>query len=161
MQISLISLYKELEIDDNFDKRYNEMKKIKELASRLLLLIGLDVKKNREPMMTVHKDGINFALEGMNDQQVDGSNEPPPNISYLEILAVFTNKLMKRDKDNILKFLEEKLPESKSSDDGWESVMMYRNGLRSRKSLSQNNHQPNSQIEEQEQCEPEQEQAIE
>lgn len=45
-----------------------------------------------------------------------------------------------------LKLLEAKLPESKSCDDGWESVMMYRNVLRSKKSLSQNNHQSSSQI---------------
>lgn len=67
-----------------------------ELAKRFALSFGLDAVKNREAITALHRAGILFAVtinEGIEDPL-----RPPPNLPFLEILAEFTNKLLKQDK---------------------------------------------------------------
>lgn len=70
-----------------------------ELAKRFALSFGLDALKNREAITAVHRAGIQFAVQdwGGAEGGIDPGS-PPPHLMFLEILAEFTNKLLKQDK---------------------------------------------------------------
>ena len=67
-----------------------------ELAKRFALSFGLDAVKNREAITALHREGILFAVNPL--ENPTDSTGPPPNIAFLEILTEFTNKLLKQDK---------------------------------------------------------------
>lgn len=48
-------------------------------------------------MIGLHKAGIRFAMSEPRGVELD-SKKPPTNLSFLEILSEFTNKLLKNDK---------------------------------------------------------------
>ena len=69
---------------------------LQDLAKRFALSFGLDAVKNRDAITALHREGILFSvnpLENPNDP-----TGPPPNLAFLEILSEFTNKLLKQDK---------------------------------------------------------------
>lgn len=99
------------------------------MAKRFALSFGLDALKNREAITALHRDGILFAtnpLENPNDP-----TGPPPNLAFLEIMAEFTNKLLKQDKRMVLQFLDRILTMGMPSSRGeeWQPLLLYRNSL--------------------------------
>lgn len=99
------------------------------MAKRFALSFGLDALKNREAITALHRDGVLFAtnpLENPNDP-----TGPPPNLAILEILAEFTNKLLKQDKRMVLQFLDRILTMGMPSSRGeeWQPLLLYRNSL--------------------------------
>lgn len=67
------------------------------MAKRFALSFGLDAVKNREAITALHREGVLFAINAPEGVELDPLG-PPPNLSYLEILSEFTNKLLKQDK---------------------------------------------------------------
>merc|ERR1712071_665171 len=103
---SLSLLFRDLHRDtgSRIDRQSEEFMCVKELAKRFALSFGLDALKNREAITALHRDAILFAtnpLENPNDP-----TGPPPNLTFLEIAAEFTNKLLKQDKKMVLQFLD-------------------------------------------------------
>ncbi|XP_077292414.1 stromal antigen isoform X2 [Arctopsyche grandis] len=110
---------------------------VKELAKRFALSFGLDALKNREAITNLHRAGITFAVQEWGNPE-DGNatprndpSSPPPNLLFLEILAEFTNKLLKQDKRVVLRFLDQRIavgiPSSRGED--WHPLLLYRNSL--------------------------------
>jgi cohesin complex subunit SA-1/2 len=131
MQQSLNILYNEIiEKDEKVSRNSEEFTAIKELAKRFALSFGLDAVKNREAITALHRQGILFAVSSQDGAEVDPTG-PPPNLSYLEILSEFTNKLLKQDKKVVLNFLDKHLqagmPSSRGED--WQPLLLYRNSL--------------------------------
>jgi cohesin complex subunit SA-1/2 len=60
------------------------------------LSFGLDAVRNREAITALHREGILFAVNPL-ENSADPTG-PPPNLPFLEILTEFTNKLLKQDK---------------------------------------------------------------
>ncbi|KAJ8679967.1 hypothetical protein QAD02_015754 [Eretmocerus hayati] len=130
MQQSLNILYNEVvERDGKISRNSDDYTTIKELAKRFALSFGLDAVKNREAITALHRQGILFAVT-VPEGEVDPAG-PPPNLSYLEILSEFTNKLLKQDKKLVLNFLDKNLqagmPSSRGED--WQPLLLYRNSL--------------------------------
>ncbi|XP_058806230.1 cohesin subunit SA-2 [Phymastichus coffea] len=131
MQHSLNILYNEIaEKEGKVNRNSEEFTSVKELAKRFALSFGLDAVKNREAITALHRQGILFAVSCPDDIEPDPTG-PPPNLSYLEILSEFTNKLLKQDKRVVLNFLDKHLqagmPSSRGED--WQPLLLYRNSL--------------------------------
>ncbi|KAL3985546.1 STAG domain family protein [Acanthocheilonema viteae] len=86
-------------IDPNSD----DFISIRDLAKRFSSLFGSDPVKSREALAIIHKDGIVFALR--NDEGIN-QNIPHTNLSFLEILCEFSNRLLRQDKISVLRYLE-------------------------------------------------------
>ncbi|KAJ4428319.1 hypothetical protein ANN_24338, partial [Periplaneta americana] len=73
---------------------------VKELAKRFALLFGVDARKNRKALMTLHHHGIVFSVKYTESQRESFRYEfePPPNLSFLEFLTEFSYKLTKEDR---------------------------------------------------------------
>lgn len=100
MCLSLISVFKDIQMNSEYlrvQKNSHAFSELKELAKRFALSFGLDPVKNREAVTGLHRAGILFAVTWPPDQLEDNSS-PPPCLAFLEILAEFTNKLLKQDK---------------------------------------------------------------
>ncbi|XP_044583822.1 cohesin subunit SA-2 isoform X2 [Cotesia glomerata] len=131
MQLSLNTLFNEILAEkDKVNKNSEEFTAIKELAKRFALSFGLDAIKNREAITALHRAGVFFAITPPDGVELDPTG-PPPNLPYLEILAEFTNKLLKQDKRLVLNFLDKRLPAGMPSSRGedWQPLLLYRNSL--------------------------------
>ncbi|CAB0035744.1 unnamed protein product [Trichogramma brassicae] len=131
MQQSLNILYNEIaEKEEKVVRNSEEFTAIKELAKRFALSFGLDAVKNREAITALHRQGILFAVTTPDGIEIDPTG-PPPNLSFLEIVSEFTNKLLKQDKRLVLNFLDKHLqagmPSSRGED--WQPLLLYRNSL--------------------------------
>ncbi|XP_033221678.1 cohesin subunit SA-2 isoform X2 [Belonocnema kinseyi] len=131
MQQSLNILYSESVAEKGrVNRNSDEFTAMKELAKRFALSFGLDAVKNREAIASLHRAGVLFAITPPDGVELDPTG-PPPNLSFLEILSEFTNKLLKQDKRVVLNFLDGRLhagmPSSKSED--WQPLLLYRNSL--------------------------------
>ncbi|KAK9879473.1 hypothetical protein WA026_006542 [Henosepilachna vigintioctopunctata] len=130
MCLSMNMMYQEVQKASGKNNRQNEeFFALKELAKRFALSFGLDAVKNREAITALHRAGILFAVTGT-DTPEDPTG-PPPNLSFLEILSEFTNKLLKQDKRVVLAFLDRRIhtgmPSSRGED--WQPLLLYRNSL--------------------------------
>ncbi|XP_020708068.2 cohesin subunit SA-1 isoform X2 [Athalia rosae] len=131
MQHSLNILYNEIVAEKGkVNKNSEEFTAIKELAKRFALSFGLDAIKNRIAITALHRAGVLFAITPPDGVELDPTG-PPPNLTYLEILSEFTNKLLKQDKRVVLNFLDKRLqagmPSSRGED--WQPLLLYRNSL--------------------------------
>ncbi|XP_015171722.1 PREDICTED: cohesin subunit SA-2 isoform X1 [Polistes dominula] len=131
MQHSLNILYNEIVMEKGkVNRNSEEFIAIKELAKRFALSFGLDAVKNREAITALHRAGVLFAITPPDGIEQDPTG-PPPNLSFLEILSEFTNKLLKQDKRVVLNFLDRRLqagmPSSRGED--WQPLLLYRNSL--------------------------------
>ncbi|VDP39291.1 unnamed protein product [Schistosoma margrebowiei] len=88
-----------------------------ELARRLNLSFGLDLIKIRESMVAFHSEGIQFC-------QTPGV---PSNLLFLEVVAEFSNKLLRQDKKSIYEYLRRIFPNPVGSE--WASLHAYRSSL--------------------------------
>uniref|UniRef100_A0A3B3VET1 Cohesin subunit SA n=1 Tax=Poecilia latipinna TaxID=48699 RepID=A0A3B3VET1_9TELE len=128
--LSLQQLFNELLQDQgpNLDRTSSHVSGIKELARRFALTFGLDQIKTREAVATLHKDGIEFAFKYQNAR---GSEFPPINLAFLEVLSEFSSKLIRQDKKTVHSYLEKFMSESMSErrEDVWLPLISYRNSL--------------------------------
>jgi cohesin complex subunit SA-1/2 len=111
MAESLIIKFKEIRQLQNNESVINratvEFHSLKELAKRFALSFGLDALKNREAVTSLHREGILLAVNPL--ENPDDPNAPPPNLSFLEILTEFSNKLLKQDKKVVLNYLDKRI----------------------------------------------------
>lgn len=129
LAMSLTQLYKELQYEQGeIDRSSDAFQSIKELARRFSLSFGLDQVKNREAVAAMHREGIVFSLQPGENAQSGG---PPPNLSFMEVLCEFTNKLMKQDKKTVLNYLDKHLSGGLPANRGdeWQPLLTYRNSL--------------------------------
>ncbi|XP_062253591.1 cohesin subunit SA-1a [Platichthys flesus] len=128
--LSLQQLFNELLQDQGptLDRTSSHVSGIKELARRFALTFGLDQIKTREAVATLHKDGIEFAFKYQNPR---GSEFPPLNLAFLEVLSEFSSKLIRQDKKTVHNYLEKFMSESMSErrEDVWLPLISYRNSL--------------------------------
>ncbi|XP_047741436.1 cohesin subunit SA-2 isoform X1 [Hyalella azteca] len=130
MALALTIIYKELSKDSpKINKQSTDFVSLKELAKRFALSFGLDAVKNREAITALHREGILFAVHPADSPSDPAA--PPPNLPFLEILAEFTNKLLKQDKKVVQAYLERRIsggmPSSRSED--WQPLVVYRTSL--------------------------------
>ncbi|XP_053606928.1 cohesin subunit SA-1 isoform X2 [Plodia interpunctella] len=99
-----------------------EFHELKELAKRFSVMFGLDLVKNREALTALHRAGIVFAA-------LETGVSPPLNLSFLEPLAEFSNKLLRQDKRQVLKFLDSRISYSINWGELGAPLTLYRNSL--------------------------------
>ncbi|KAJ4939815.1 hypothetical protein JOQ06_029251 [Pogonophryne albipinna] len=128
--LSLQQLFNELLQDQGptLDRTSSHVSGIKELARRFALTFGLDQIKTREAVATLHKDGIEFAFKYPNPR---GTEFPPLNLAFLEVLSEFSSKLIRQDKKTVHSYLEKFMLDSMSErrEDVWLPLISYRNSL--------------------------------
>ena len=111
MAQSLIIKFREIRQLQNNEPVINrqtvEFHSLKELAKRFALSFGLDALKNREAVTALHREGILLAVHPL-ENPADPTG-PPPNLSFLEILTEFSNKLLKQDKKVVLNYLDKRI----------------------------------------------------
>lgn len=120
MKTSLTILFNDLpKVNDNdwlVDRSNEEFTALKDLAKRFALSFGLDSIKNRDAITALHREGILFAVNPL-ENPYDPTG-PPPNLPFLEILSEFTNKLLKQDKRVVLKYLDSHVASATPSSQG-------------------------------------------
>ncbi|CAG0905951.1 unnamed protein product, partial [Darwinula stevensoni] len=134
MASSLIMIYQEIHQNGHkVSRQSEEFISLKELAKRFALSFGLDAVKNREAITAMHREGILFAVSSgdENPAMPADPSSPPNNISFLEILTEFTNKLLKQDKRVVLLYLDKRItvPVPSSRGEDWQALVTYRNSL--------------------------------
>ncbi|XP_078612245.1 cohesin subunit SA-1-like isoform X6 [Branchiostoma floridae x Branchiostoma japonicum] len=130
LNLALTQLFREVKgTQQPLDRTSQPFLSIKELARRFSLTFGLDPVKTRQAVAEIHKEGIVFAITPLDDP--DDPEGPPPFLSFLEILAEFSPKVMKQDRKTILNYLESKLRPGmiNKTDDPWLPLLTYRNSL--------------------------------
>ena len=88
----------------------------------------------------MHKDGIDFALQdwpeidATTDQPL--TNQPPPNLNFLEILLEFSSKLMRQDRNVVMNYLKSRVEIGPNPSQIWSQqnqhfvpLMTYKNSL--------------------------------
>ncbi|XP_043227406.1 cohesin subunit SA-2-like isoform X2 [Amphibalanus amphitrite] len=131
MALSLQTLFESLTSHPQarINRAGDEFISLKELAKRFALSFGLDALKNREAITSLHREGIRFAVDPL-ENPADPTG-PPPNIAFLEVMVEFTNKLLRQDKRLVLNYLDRRIaagmPSSRGED--WQPLLMYRNSL--------------------------------
>ena len=116
-----------------------EFNKIKELAHQFALQIGVNITQDnpRKSCITLHGEGIKFALSSTSDsddldseQQMPDVPEVPTNLMFLEILHEFIYRLNKIDRKPVLKYLDEVAGDMiHKKGNVWMPLRTYRNGL--------------------------------
>ncbi|KAJ6215292.1 hypothetical protein RDWZM_010648, partial [Blomia tropicalis] len=104
MATALTSVFLELRNENPknpnaFTKQDESFQSLKLLARRFALSFGLDCMKIREAVTELHREGIHFAFNTL-----ENSENPlgqPPNLPFLEIIIGFSNKLIKIDKKTV------------------------------------------------------------
>ncbi|XP_066268081.1 cohesin subunit SA-1-like isoform X2 [Branchiostoma lanceolatum] len=130
LNLALTQLFQEVKASQQpLDRASQAFLSIKELARRFSLTFGLDPVKTRQAVAEIHKEGIVFAITPLDDP--NDKEGPPPYLSFLEILAEFSPKVMKQDRKTILNYLESKLRPGmiNKTDDPWLPLLTYRNSL--------------------------------
>uniref|UniRef100_A0A0N5AWQ1 SCD domain-containing protein n=1 Tax=Syphacia muris TaxID=451379 RepID=A0A0N5AWQ1_9BILA len=82
--------------DEYLDPNSEEFSTVRDLAKRFATAFGPDPVRNREAIAVIHRDGIVFSLDGKNGAK----------LTFLEILIEFSGRLMRQDKQSVLKYLE-------------------------------------------------------
>ncbi|NXL54671.1 STAG3 protein, partial [Podilymbus podiceps] len=68
---------------------------IRDLARRFSLLFSLHQLRNRSALLSLHKEGIQFAFQ---EPPGPGPGLPPLNLPFLEVLSEFSPRLLRPDK---------------------------------------------------------------
>ncbi|XP_066578803.1 cohesin subunit SA-3 [Amia ocellicauda] len=123
--LSLQQVFSELlqEQGSPLDTSSPQFCEIRDLARRLAMTFGIDLHLAREPLVTLHKDGIRFALR---DPGAPG--QPPPQLPFLEVLSEFSFKLIKQDRALLAGFLQRVAPSPLPS---WTALAVYQRSLQS------------------------------
>ncbi|KAM6032585.1 cohesin subunit SA-3 isoform 2-T2 [Theristicus caerulescens] len=102
---------------------------IRDLARRFSLLFSLHQLRNRPALLSMHKEGIQFAFQ---EPPGPGPGLPPLNLPFLEVLSEFSPRLLRPDKALLLAYLEKTCQERQwlaPRDAPWPSLVTYRNSL--------------------------------
>ncbi|XP_042653951.1 cohesin subunit SA-3 isoform X2 [Tyto alba] len=102
---------------------------IRDLARRFSLLFSLHQLRNRPALLSVHREGIQFAFQ---EPPGPGMGLLPLNLPFLEVLSEFSPRLLRPDKALILAYLEKMCQERRwlaPQDTPWPSLVTYRNSL--------------------------------
>ncbi|XP_069655754.1 cohesin subunit SA-3 isoform X5 [Haliaeetus albicilla] len=102
---------------------------IRDLARRFSLLFSLQQLRNRPALLSMHKEGIQFAFQ---EPPGPGPGLPPLNLPFLEVLSEFSPRLLRPDKALLLAYLEKIYQEQRwlaPQDVPWPSLVTYRNSL--------------------------------
>nr|XP_023659201.1 cohesin subunit SA-3-like isoform X2 [Paramormyrops kingsleyae] len=121
--LSLRQLYSELpwELGEEGVYASPEFKEMRELARRLAMTFGIDLHLVRKPLVSLHKDGIQFSLQGVGE-----TDKLPRNLFFLEILSEFSYKLLPPDRAQLSGFLESLAPMPLPA---WPPLMLYQRSL--------------------------------
>ncbi|XP_028315452.1 cohesin subunit SA-1 [Gouania willdenowi] len=119
--LSLQQLFSEMLTEDHSRK---DLIEIRDLAKRLAMSFGIDLRRVRKPLLALHMDGICFAFRTPEDGE-----EKYPNLDFLEILSEFTLKIFPLDCPQLVEFLRSQCPSTALS---WPSVRMYHRSLEAR-----------------------------
>ncbi|XP_019900399.1 cohesin subunit SA-3 [Esox lucius] len=117
--LTLKQLFSGLALEEWEGKEFGE---IRELAKKLAMNFGIDLNRIRQPLVSLHMDGIQFAFRGA------AEGEQPPNLPFLEILSEFSFKLVRQDRAQLLAVLSAECPSAAPS---WPSLRMYQRSLHS------------------------------
>lgn len=104
MATALTEVFMELRSESSgnpvaFTKQDDNFQGLKELAKRFALSFGLDNHKNRDAVAALHREGIHFTFNTI--ENPENPLGPPPNLPFLEILSEFSNKLIRQDKKTV------------------------------------------------------------
>ncbi|XP_054663991.1 cohesin subunit SA-3 isoform X1 [Grus americana] len=128
--LSLQQLMTELLLQQGPDIRAAEaFLEIRDLARRFSLLFSLHQLRNRSALLSMHKEGIQFAFQEPPGPEL---GLPPLNLPFLEVLSEFSPRLLRPDKVLLLSYLEKTCQElrwSAPGDTPWPSLVTYRNSL--------------------------------
>ncbi|XP_034037865.1 cohesin subunit SA-2 [Thalassophryne amazonica] len=119
--LSLQQMFTEMLIEGRGNEDLGE---IRDLAKRLAMSFGIDLKIIRKPLVALHMDGIRFAFLCTEEE-----GEQHPNLDFLEILSEFSFKLLQQDRAQLSVFLKEECPTAVLS---WPSVRLYRRSIERR-----------------------------
>lgn len=118
------------------DRRSAEWADTKDLARRFSLMFGFDVAKARQPLVGLHREGIAYALEGLD--KLAPPTDAPYNLDFLEILTELSSRLLEVDRSGnkgLLVYLNDQLPNDVPlDDDDWQSLVIYRASLGAKRS---------------------------
>lgn len=92
-------------------------------------MFGLDALKNREALTALHRAGIAFAALQQPAVRSPSSAAAPQHLLFLEALAEFSNKLLRQDKRQVLRFLEARIPHGLHWGEEWAPLLSYRSSL--------------------------------
>ncbi|RWS24871.1 cohesin subunit SA-1-like protein [Leptotrombidium deliense] len=134
MASALIEVFLELQNESSmnpnaFTKQDDNFQALKELAKRFALSFGLDNHKNRDAVAALHREGIHFTFNTV--ENPENPLGPPPNLPFLEILSEFSNKLIRQDKKTVLMYLDRYVKNALPGvhNDEWQPLMSYRSSL--------------------------------
>ncbi|KAG7269026.1 hypothetical protein CRUP_010741 [Coryphaenoides rupestris] len=97
---------------------------VRDLAKKLAMSFGIDLRRLRQPLVSLHMDGIRFAFRAL-----EKGRGPLPNLAFLEFLSEFSFKLMRQDRTQLAAFLKAECPNAATS---WPPVRMYQHSLQGR-----------------------------
>ncbi|XP_051632577.1 cohesin subunit SA-3-like [Manacus candei] len=86
-----------------------EFQEIRDLGRRFSLFFSLHHLRNRPALLTLHREGIQFAFQEPPDPQ--SGEGTPLNLPFLEVLSEFSPRLLRQDKALLLSYLERTLQE--------------------------------------------------
>ncbi|KAM4732683.1 cohesin subunit SA-1 [Anableps anableps] len=121
--LSLQQLFSEMLTEGHDQQDFTE---IRELARKLAMSFGVDLRRARKQLLTLHLDGIRFAFRVAQEGE-----EEHPNVAFLEILSEFSFKLLPQDRAQLAEFVKSECPSAALS---WPSVKLYQRSLESRTS---------------------------
>ncbi|XP_011408151.1 PREDICTED: cohesin subunit SA-1 [Amphimedon queenslandica] len=137
--------YTSLQLDNTtngIDYCSTEWANLKDLAHRIALTTGFDLVKIRHSIVHIHFEGIKFALQTREEEEEkeDEGVSVPENLSFLEVLAGFSFRLLDADKqgtNGVRGFLESRLEDNYSmglhevvGSAKWESLSHYVTSLK-------------------------------
>ncbi|XP_038642815.1 cohesin subunit SA-2-like isoform X2 [Scyliorhinus canicula] len=103
---------------------------IKDLGKRFALTFGLDLIKSRQPVVSLHLDGIKFAFQ---EYQPSAVASAPINLPFLDVLSEFSTKLLRQDKKAVLTYLDKTFPAPLTAIiEAWMPLASYRRSLLTR-----------------------------
>ena len=122
------------------DKSSQDYTHLKELARRFSLTFGLEQIRIRDAIASMHKDGIDFALQDLPelDKQTNEplTQIPPKNLAFLDILLEFSSKLMRQDRNVVMNYLKSRVEIGNNPSNIWSQqdqkyvpLMTYKNSL--------------------------------
>ncbi|XP_037670737.1 cohesin subunit SA-3 [Choloepus didactylus] len=142
--LSLKQLYTEL-LQEQGPQGLNELPafiEMRDLARRFALSFGPQQLQNRDLLVTLHKEGIEFSLSELPPA---GSSGQPPNLAFLELLSEFSPRLFHQDKQLLLSYLEKYLQRaSQAPGRPWGPVTTYRHSLSPQENAAQASPQGHS-----------------
>ncbi|KAK7921903.1 hypothetical protein WMY93_008805 [Mugilogobius chulae] len=133
--LSLQQLFSEMLTEE---RSKQDLCEIRDLAKRLAMSFGIDLHRARKPLVALHMDGIRFAF------RASQGDEELPNAPFLEVLSMFSFKLLPKDRAQLISFLKSECPEPALC---WSPVRLYQRSLEARTVSKPRDHERGDQSE--------------